>query len=111
MSKKSYKQLQNRLYREIKRRIEVENLRVQFNVLQFDRYSGNVEKLVVRRGATDFERRALGDYNADAFIRESLVHALGQKLADEGLMTFSYKEEGHGFAVVEAKVLAVRMRE
>ena len=46
MSKKSYKRIQNRLYREIKRRIIVENRLLK--PVQFAKYEQKVETLKIR---------------------------------------------------------------
>ena len=101
MGKKSYKQLQNRLYREIKRRIIAEqSARVQLKLTVYDR------KIDVIKARQLID---CGEMLPDEFVKKELVRIIANKLYEEGYIEFYntgpwHFEPIYGKAVVEARI-------
>lgn len=80
MSKKSYKRNQNRLYREIKRRIMAERaLQFPVPVIEVPR---NIETLVVKNFVSN---RLIDDIE---FVKMNMANQIARKLIAEGLVEF-----------------------
>ena len=84
--KKSYKKMQNRLYREIKRRILAERLlcsKMEGRMLAAERFRN-------RKVETIKIDKILPDYFADheEFVKIDMVRSIANKLADDGYIQF-----------------------
>lgn len=86
MSKKSYKRLQNRLYREIKRRIEAEKLS---NRVCFPSKTVNVETLTCRQVIPEKMRVAL----PTEYIKSEMARRLSVQLLAQNLIRFTERTE------------------
>ncbi len=102
MSKKSYKQLQNRLYREIKRRIVAEQAaRVPLNLTVYNR---KIDILKVKQIIT------CGEILPDKVVKKELVRMIADKLYEGGYIEFYYNTAPAVFdpicgnMVVEARI-------
>lgn len=80
MSKKSYKQLQNRLYREIKRRIIAEQRKVKLQVIHFPIETLRIEK----RLAYPLRRDDATVSDILAYTRSDIANEIGKKLLADG---------------------------
>ena len=94
MSKKSYKRMQNRLYREIKARMIAEkklDLPVQFLPVRETRH---VVTLKVSRGHT--ERAGISNDEYMNYEKEAIARMFGERLLKDGYIDFhtEYIEEG-----------------
>ncbi len=80
MSKKSYKRNQNRLYREIKRRIIAEQaLKRPVPVIEVHR---DIETLAIRSIVPDYLAHEI------EFVKKEMAIEIAKKLIDEGLVEF-----------------------
>ena len=109
MSKKSYKRNQNRLYREIKRRMIAEQammfpVPVHIEHRNFDTLA--VRKLIDKRmippNTTEYSE----------YIKRDMAHQLANKLMDEGYIIYFTREDRDGQifdnAEIEARIKVVR---
>ncbi len=85
MSKKSYKQLQNRLYREIKRRIITEQRLLR--PVSIVKREKKIEKLKVRNMVPEYMEQTK-EYIE--FIKHDIAKQIMQKLIDDGYVQFKY---------------------
>ena len=84
MSKKSYKRNQNRLYREIKRRIIAEQA-LKFPVPIIERYR-NIETLRIRHIVSNYLVREI------EFVKTDMANRIARKLVAEGFVEFFISE-------------------
>lgn len=109
MSKKSYKRNQNRLYREIKRRMIAEAammfpVPVHIEHRNFDTLA--VRKLINKRmipsNTTEYSE----------YIKRDMANQLANKLMDEGYISYFTREDPDGQifdnAEIEARIMVVR---
>ena len=80
MSKKSYKQLQNRLYREIKRRIIAEQRKVEFTVVHPRIDTLRIEK----RLAYPLRRDCATVADLLSYTKSDIAYDIGKKLLADG---------------------------
>ena len=89
MSKKSYKQMQNRLYREIKRRIIAEN-KLKWPILPPNKVitcERKIETIGVRKIIQNRDVPFLGEVGIKGIQRE-MAHAIGERLFEDGYIEF-----------------------
>lgn len=109
MSKKSYKRNQNRLYREIKRRMIAEQA-MKFPVPVHIEHR-NFDTLVVRNL---INKRMIPPNTTEysEYIKRDMAHHLANKLMDEGYISYSTREDQYGpifdNAEIEARINVVR---
>lgn len=106
MKKKTYKQMQNRLYREIKRRIEAENrIKIPLEVNVCERKIDTIElrKCIDRRELAMY----LGDEGGE-MIKRSMAHEVCNTLYDEGYFVF-YNSTSPSDVVFDYKELECRI--
>lgn len=104
MSNKSYKRNQNRLYREIKRRIIAEHKSlsyIKFSTVDLDIITLKVKKI--------FPRTLIED--AWTFIEEDMAKQIAIKLLNEGYIKYKNEIEQEDITVVEAKLDIVKKPE
>lgn len=89
MSKKSYKKLQNRLYREIKRRIQAEQ-----RPMSFGNYTVMHQKIETIKAKQIFPRLEMETDGAEEFVKFCLLKSIAKKLFDEGYVQ-CYSEMDH----------------
>jgi hypothetical protein len=105
MSKKSYKRNQNRLYREIKRRIIAEQaLKFPVPVIEIHR---DIETLAIKNIVHNHFVRE----NAE-FIKMDMANKIARKLVAEGFMEFFYSENKYApitdVTEIEARICVVK---
>ena len=109
MKKRTYKRMQNRLYREIKRRMIAEQammfpVPVHIEHRNFDTLAVRhlVDKLNIPPNTTEYTE----------YIKSDMAHQLADKLKDEGYITYFTREEPDDMifdnAEIEARVNVVR---
>lgn len=102
MSKKSYKRLQNRLYREIKRRIIAEQrVTVPLNIKTFQRKIETIKfrQLIPNRFIRD---------GSDIFVRQRMAVEIANKLYDGRYIAF-YTHEGNDDPVNDCTEIEARL--
>lgn len=85
MSKKSYKRNQNRLYREIKRRIIAEKRLL--NPVRFAKCERKIETLKIRHIIPDYINNKK---DAVEFAISDMARKMAQTLVDDGYIKFNY---------------------
>ena len=109
MSKKSYKRNQNRLYREIKRRMIAEQVMkfpvpVHIEHRNFDTLAVRelINKRMIPPNTTEYTE----------YIKRDMTHQLANKLMDEGYISFFTREDPDrqifDNAEIEARIMVVR---
>ena len=112
MSKKSYKRNQNRLYREIKRRIIAEN--VLLKPVQPIKCDRKVDTIKIRN--------ILHDYNEQTkeyieYVKWDMTTEIVKKLVEDGYIKFNYSGDYHhivddeevmNISEIEARIYVVR---
>ena len=104
MSKKSYKRNQNRLYREIKRRIVAEQaLKFPVPVIKVHR---DIETLAIRNIFPNYLVREI------EFVKTDMANKIARKLVAEGFIEFFSSENKYGPIVdvteIEARICVVK---
>lgn len=101
MSKKSYKRNQNRLYREIKRRIAAEQaLKPPIPIVKIHR---DIETLAIRNIVPNrFVRDAI------EFVKTDMARRIASKLVAEGYLEFFCREYPPIAAEIEARICVVK---
>ena len=109
MSKKSYKRNQNRLYREIKRRMIAEQAMMFPAPVHIEHR--NFDTLVVRKL---IDKRMIPPNTTEysEYIKRDMAHQLANKLMDEGYIRYFTREDPDGpifdNAEIEARIMVVR---
>ena len=109
MKKRTYKQMQNRLYREIKRRMIAEQA-MKFTVPIHIEHR-NFDTLAIRRLV---DKRMIPPNTAEytEYIKRDMAHQLADKLMDEGYVSYYTKETPcepvSDYAEIEARIRVVR---
>lgn len=85
MSKKSYKRNQNRLYREIKRRIIAENGLLKPN--RFEIYEGKIDTIKIRNIVPEYIEQTKQYIE---FIKLNMTKGIVKKLVEDGYINFTY---------------------
>ena len=109
MKKRTYKQMQNRLYREIKRRMIAEQavlfpVPVHVEKRNFDTLAVRhlVNKRMIPTNTTEYTE----------YIKRDMAHQLADRLMDEGYITYFSREEQDepifDNAEIEARIMVVR---
>ena len=93
MSKKSYKRHQNRLYREIKRRIIAEQRLLK--PVRFERCERKIETLKIRNIIPDYIKQTK-EYIE--FVRSDMTKQIMKKLVEDGYVKFNYSGDYHRIA-------------
>ncbi len=104
MSKKSYKRNQNRLYREIKRRIIAEQaLQFPVPIIQIHR---DIETLAIRSIIPNYLVREI------EFVKTEMANKLARKLVADGFVEFFSEENKHepiaDVTEIEARICVVK---
>lgn len=104
MSKKSYKRNQNRLYREIKRRIIAEQvMKFPVPVVTIPR---DIETLVVRNLVPNYLISEI------EFVKMDMANKLARKLVDEGFVMFFSRKNNYepvtDTTEIEARIMVVK---
>ena len=103
MSKKSYKRNQNRLYREIKRRIIAEQaLKFPVPVIETHR---DIETLAIRNIVPNHLVREI------EFVKMDMANKIARKLVDEGFVEFFSRDNYEQIAdamEIEARICVVK---
>lgn len=108
MKKRTYKQMQNRLYREIKRRMIAEQA-MMFPVPVHIEHR-NFDTLAIIRLV---DKNAVPTNSAEyaEYIKRDMAHQLADKLMHEGYISYCTIEEPHepilGNAEIEARIMVV----
>ena len=104
MSKKSYKRNQNRLYKEIKRRIIAEQV-VKFPVPVIEIHR-NIETLAIKNIVPNYLIHEI------EFVKTDMANKLARKLVAEGFVEFYSSENNYGPIVdtteIEARIHVVK---
>ena len=101
MSKKSYKRNQNRLYREIKRRIIAEQA-AKFPVPVIEIHRG-IETLAIRNIVPDYLVHEI------EFVKTEMANKLASKLVAEGFVEFFSRDKPIADATeIEARICVVK---
>ena len=109
MKKRTYKQMQNRLYREIKRRMIAEQAMKITGPIHIEHR--NFDTLAIRRLV---DNRTIPVNTAEYFeyIMCEMAHQLADKLKDEGYITYFTREEPnepiYDNSEIEARIMVVR---
>jgi len=102
MKKRTYKQMQNRLYREIKRRIIAENQ--WFQKIKFSVEQQKVETLRIRN--------IVDKHVGYEYIKRSMASKMADKLLEDGYIVFMTAERNDGTmydcAEIEARLKVIR---
>lgn len=109
MKKRTYKQMQNRLYREIKRRMIAEQalmfpVPVHIERRNFDTLAVRhlINKRMIPPNTTEYTE----------YIKRDMAHQLADKLKDEGYITYFIREEPDGsindYGEIEARIMVAR---
>jgi hypothetical protein len=100
MSKKSYKRNQNRLYREIKRRIIAEEaLKIPIPVIEIHR---DIETLAIRSIVPNYLIREI------EFVKTDMANKIARKLVAEGFVEF-YSRENKYEPIADATEIEARI--
>lgn len=91
MSKKSYKQMQNRLYREIKRRIIAEN-KLKDASPKIARRTRKIETLRIRKAINNREIQYFGDAAING-IKKEMAYGIADSLLENGCIVFMNHEQ------------------
>lgn len=107
MSKKSYKQMQNRLYREIKRRMLLELCKVNLEMNHFQVWNRRIETIGVMRYVRD------DDYmmpEVKEIIKSNLAACIARKLVEGGYVAFRERpgRPCNGCHQVEARLKVIK---
>ena len=106
MKKKSYKQMQNRLYREIKRRMIAETA-MKFPVPVHIEHR-NFDTLAVRH----YVNKNMVPPEYTEYIKRNMAHQLADKLMDEGYIKYCTRESPCEPILdnveIEARIMVVR---
>ena len=109
MKKRTYKQMQNRLYREIKRRMMLEQtLKIPVPIHIEHR---NFDTLAIRHLVY---KRAVPPNTTEytEYIKRDMAHQMADKLMDEGYISYYTREEPHepilDYVEIEARIRVVR---
>lgn len=112
MSKKSYKQHQNRLYREIKRRIIAEDRLLK--PVRFVKCERKVETLKIKNTLPDYIEQTK-EYIE--FVKSDMTKQIMKKLVEDGYVKFNYSgkyqrvaddEEVMNISEIEARICVVK---
>jgi hypothetical protein len=109
MKKRTYKQMQNRLYREIKRRMIAEQTMKLTVPVHIEHR--NFDTLVVRHL---INKRMIPPNTTEytEYIKRDMAHQLADKLKDEGYITYFTREEPDEMifdnAEIEARIMVAR---
>ena len=90
MSKKSYKRHQNRLYREIKRRIVAEERLLK--PVRFTKCERKIETIKIRKTLPDYIEQTK-EYIE--FVRSDMTRQIAKKLVEDGYVKFNYSGDYH----------------
>ena len=101
MSKKSYKRNQNRLYREIKRRIIAE--RQLIKPVQLIAYPRQIDTIKIKKITYDY---AMG---TETFIKHELGRQITEKLISDGYILFSCYEGPNYMPIENAMTIEARL--
>lgn len=101
MKKKTYKQMQNRLYREIKRRIIAEQVS-KFLVPVIERNDARIETLEIRNIVPKFLAQQT------EFVKTDMANKIASKLVANGFVEF-YSSSGPFYSPME-NVMEIRAR-
>jgi len=93
MSKKSYKRHQNRLYREIKRRIIAEDRLLK--PVRFTKCERKIETIKIRNTLPDYIEQTK-EYIE--FARSDMTKQIAKKLVEDGYVKFNYSGDYHRIA-------------
>ena len=93
MSKKSYKSIQNRLYREIKRRIIAENQLLK--PIQFTKIERKIETIKIKEIIPDYIE---GTKENIEIIKSDMVNQIMKQLIENDYIKFSYFGKYHRIA-------------
>ena len=111
MKKRTYKRMQNRLYREIKRRILAEQA-LKFPIpAQIHVENRNIDTLKVRN---KIDRRRLLPYDRGMieYTKREMANRIAEKLYEDGYIYFLSEEPSYGqafdYVEVEARIDVVR---
>ena len=104
MSKKSYKRNQNRLYREIKRRIIAEQAsRMPVPVIKIQR---DIETIAIRKMVPNYMVREI------EFVKTEMANQIASKLVSEGFLEFFSHENNYAaitdITEIEARICVVK---
>lgn len=106
MSKKSYKRNQNRLYREIKRRIVAENKLLM--PIKYEVRNCKIDTIATREKIKKF---GMPDYMID-FDKKDMTYRIADKLREDGYIVFYTKKPDDDFLLdyveIEARLNVVR---
>lgn len=91
MSKKSYKQMQNRLYREIKRRIIAEN-KLKDASPKIAMRVRNIETFRIRKAINNREIQYFGDAAING-IKKEMAYGIADSLLENGCIVFMNHEQ------------------
>lgn len=100
MSKKSYKRNQNRLYREIKRRIIAEQA-LKFPIPVIEVHS-DIKTLAIRSIVPNYLVHEI------EFVKMEMAKKIARKLVDEGFVEFFSRENEYEHAEIEARICVVK---
>ena len=101
MSKKSYKRNQNRLYREIKRRIIAEQA-LKFPVPTIIKVPRHIEKLALRSIVPHYLVHEI------EFVKTDMANKIARKLIDEGFVEF-FSSENKYEPIIEGAEIEARI--
>lgn len=93
MSKKSYRRNQNRLYREIKRRIIAEDRLLK--PVRFVRCEQKIETIKIRSGIPEYIEQTK-EYIE--FVKSDMTKQIVKKLVEDGYVKFNYFGDYHRIA-------------
>jgi hypothetical protein len=96
MSKKSYKRNQNRLYREIRRRIIAENELLK--PVQFIKYDQKVATIKIRSMLPELPDYIEQTKDYIEFLESDMTKKIVEKLVEDGYIKFNYSGDYHRIA-------------
>lgn len=109
MKKRTYKQIQNRLYREIKRRIIVEKQLLRSTKLAVER--SRIETLCIRNAAFRHTYYC-NEAKYVEFLKRNMARSIADKLLDDGYIVFYTSEQNDGpysdYVEIEARLKVAR---
>jgi len=112
MSKKSYKRNQNRLYREIKRRIIAEDRLLK--PVRFGKCEQKIDTIKIRSAVPEYIEQTK-EYIE--FVKLDMTKEIAKKLVDDGYIKFNYfgdyyrvadDEEVKNISEIEARIYVVK---
>ena len=110
MKKKTYKQMQNRLYREIKRRIVAEN-KIMY-IHRIDACQRKVDTLAIRNRIDIDQARYIGYAQLEEMTKREMASKAMTKLLEDGYFLFTAKEDPEdfmsGYQTVECRIQVIR---